>query len=301
MNILIPFSGGLDSTFLIYKTLKDENTPILTYFKVKNNTLKTRIELIHRKAIIGELKKIFEKSILERWIEDLGEQIEIEITGEVNESYALIQPPIWIYGIHSVSERKYDKIQIAYVLGDHAVSYLEDIQTLYKAYTPFVRNKINDLKPLEFPLIKYHKEEIIDELPKSLLNLTWTCENPRIVFEDEQCFVYSSCIAKRCKCTPCQHNPIASVKYGVYIKTSKELVVLDNWEFVDYVKKNDYLRNKTALQYEINTIIDSMEIKPIELKKEQICEQLSLNLDDKEDCKEDCKEVNKLPCDYEIE
>ena len=44
MNLLIPFSSGLDSTYLTWKTLKKGDNVILLYFEIQNNNIKTRIE-----------------------------------------------------------------------------------------------------------------------------------------------------------------------------------------------------------------------------------------------------------------
>ena len=271
MNILIPFSGGLDSTYLVYKTLKEGNNPILVYFEIINNLNKTRIELIHRKEIKKELEKHFRiDSILRKQIDikDLEVQTKIEISGRVNESYILVQPPIWIYGIHSVSESIYDKIQIAYVLGDCAISYLEDIQNLYKAYTPFVRNKIDNLKPLEFPLIKYAKEEIANDLPDTISKLTWSCECPVVIFEDDNYFVYSNCNSKKSSysCAACEHSPNRGKKYCIYRKKDllteeKRLIVLDEWDFIENIKQHPYLKTKNKIKEEANSLMDKMEMK----------------------------------------
>jgi len=289
MKILIPFSGGLDSTYLVYKTLNEGNIPILVYFDVKNNDLKTKIEKIHRKEII----KAFNRPI-----EDLKTQLTIEVVGRLNESYTLVQPPIWIMGIHSVSASKYDKIQMAYVLGDCAVSYLKEIKSLYKAYTPFVRNKTNILKPLEFPLIKYAKDEIMNELPSHISKLTWSCENPSLIFEDDNYFIYTNCKDnfKLITCVPCSHNPINIKNYYIYRKKENlsqvekeenKLTILSKYDFFNYIKKHNYLNKKRDVVLKANEILRQLEenqsmfssnCKPMEYN-----EQLFLNLNDHED------------------
>jgi len=65
-NVLIPFSGGLDSTYLLYKNLKKYNIVTTLYIQLLNNSYKTTIELAHRKYILEYLNKEFSEDLFSR-------------------------------------------------------------------------------------------------------------------------------------------------------------------------------------------------------------------------------------------
>jgi len=61
-KILIPFSGGLDSTYLVYKNLKEGNFVIPVYIEIIDAVQnKIIIEKQQAKKIAKKLKKRFNK------------------------------------------------------------------------------------------------------------------------------------------------------------------------------------------------------------------------------------------------
>lgn len=75
---------------------------------------------------------------------------------------------------HGISE-----IRLGYVVGDDAVSYIDDIKALFKAIRPLVDSDDLDGPELKFPLIKTKKIKIWENLPKDLRQMISVCENPR--------------------------------------------------------------------------------------------------------------------------
>jgi hypothetical protein len=65
---------------------------------------------------------------------------------------------------------------MGYVMNDDAISYIDDIKRVYNSY----KSLSDSLVPIKFPLKKFKKEMIIDELPEKYSELTITCEEPRI-------------------------------------------------------------------------------------------------------------------------
>jgi len=183
-NVLIPYSGGLDSTYLVWKNLNEGNNVTVVYYEIENNKDKVILEKIHRNKIINLLEEKFPNQLTnERYFD-----YKIYARGIVN-NYSLIQVPIWMLGGFLSVNKKFDEIQMGYVMNDDALSYLEEIKVLYKAFQPFS----NDVLPeITFPIIKKHKREMFEELPRDILTYVWSCENPK-VSDNENEVVYETC------------------------------------------------------------------------------------------------------------
>lgn len=164
------FSGGLDSTYLIWDNLRKGNEVYPFYFEIKNNRdkpilEKNRVSLLHK-----EFHKEFGESIhTPKFVLEL-------MVNDVNTRTYLHQVPIWILGLLFSQLNYLDEIQIGYVMNDDAVSYVDDIKKIYNSY-----NRISDkLTPIVFPLLKYKKDDLISQLPMKYRELTITCEEPTI-------------------------------------------------------------------------------------------------------------------------
>lgn len=192
-KVLIPFSGGLDSTYLVYKNLKEGNEVFLAHFKIANNEDKFEREFLAIKDIYSKLKERFPDSKL--WWpfrEDLnGGQITyqtVEFIGDHMISGP--QPPIWVFCLAYHEDLPYvDEVQMGYVIGDEAISYLPEINKLYRSLAPFMKKTP---PPLKFPLIKEHKWVIWGYLPDNIKKDVVFCESAT---EDR----YSPCG----DCVPC--------------------------------------------------------------------------------------------------
>jgi hypothetical protein len=201
-SVAVLFSGGLDSTYLVWKNLKEGNRVYPIYIEISNNNEKVLLE----KNRINLLFELF--------YEEFGFNINrIETILSVNVNHCCYgelmfkQMPIWIFGLLFYQER-IDEIQIGYVGNDDALSYLDDIQKIYNSYKTIYAN--NKLVPLKFPLKKAFKVEMAHELPSKYFNLIVSCENPTIINSNEKIIKYKPC----CECTACKRI-INSDYYGM--------------------------------------------------------------------------------------
>jgi hypothetical protein len=117
------------------------------------------------------------------------------------------QVPIWLFSVVFLQGMdNIDEIQIGYVSNDDAISYLDDIQNIYKSYQTISE----PMKPLAFPLTKKKKYMMANELPKQYRDLIFSCENAKIIgSKDAEIIQYEAC----CECVPCKHI-IAEDYYG---------------------------------------------------------------------------------------
>ena len=195
-RIAVLFSGGLDSTYLIWKNLKDGNQVVPIYVEIENNEVKSIIEKNRIKLLRNEFAKEFntEKTL----IRDVEFAIKVSVHANEGSLY-FKQVPIWLFSVVFLQGMdNIDEIQIGYVSNDDAISYLEDIQNIYKSYQTISE----PMKPLAFPLTKKKKRDMAHELPKQYRDLIFSCEMATIIgSKDAEIIKYEAC----CDCVPCKH------------------------------------------------------------------------------------------------
>ena len=219
-EVIVLFTGGLDSTFLIYKNLMDGNTVQPVYISLNNNERKTLLE----KKNIEELYSIFKKSEFKGSILPIKYIAEIKL--EVKHKFYLTQPIIWLFAMSFAQFSDFDEIQIGYVSGDDAISFLNDIHKIYNSFSKFC---IDKLIPLKFPLSKIGKSQIIDELPIEYAEKVFSCEDS--LSNDE--FIPCG------RCATCsKYNYLFSIQD--YYTTTNKFPKLINKEYIEELKKLKY-------------------------------------------------------------
>lgn len=222
-NVMILFSGGLDSTYLMWKNLKKGNVIQPIYLEITNNENKVLVEKQQITLIVDELKKEFDKDI------NVDFPIIFEVIG-INCNVSFSQPLIWSLSMAFAIKKNTDEIQIGYVVGDDALGSLTNIKKLFNSTKPFTYRHI----PLKFPLIKKTKHMLMDELPEQYHKLITSCENPKlekfgIKYKGSSYRFFEPC----CDCVPCEkiisHNYFGSknirkkYEYPVYKKRKQEI------------------------------------------------------------------------------
>lgn len=176
-TILVLFSGGLDSTYLVYKNLKDGNYVKPIYVELGNNREKSIIEKIQTEKLI----RIFNEEFNDR-LQDIIKPIKLVVNSGAPE-LLFKQMPLWITSIIYSDELSYvDEIHIGYVMNDDAISYLEDIRKIYYSYQGIIHKK---LPKLLFPLYKLGKDTISNRLPEKYKELTISCEFPKLALSGD--------------------------------------------------------------------------------------------------------------------
>lgn len=252
-NVGVLFSGGVDSTYLIWKNLKEGNRVYPYYIEIKNNENKTKLEKNRIELLFTEFKKEYPDLI-----SNIKYGMDIFITESNGLSY--VQMPIWLLGVLFFSDRNIDEFHIGYVCGDDMVSYVDDILKIYNSYKS-VKNY--DVK-LKFPILKTHKDIIYSELPSKYLSLTVTCENPTIIEGNGDIIDYTPC----CHCNPCKKIMSSYLHYyGNKYKDIANESTINNlrWEYPylseDNKNKLKEIVNETPSYYEKPMLIDAIQLK----------------------------------------
>lgn len=169
-SVIVLFSGGIDSTYLIWKNLQEGNIVLPMYIDIDNNKEKAKIE----KSQITKIWNILNDEYIDNLL-PINYSIKIGIDKVLNDNLRFHQVPIWILSSLFFQSEEFDEIQIGYVSEDTTLGYLEDIEKIYKSYESISPGLI----PVTFPIKKSLKEDIVNELPEDLLELVYSCEHPK--------------------------------------------------------------------------------------------------------------------------
>ncbi len=242
-KVAILWSGGLDSTFLVYDNLRRGNEVTVFYNRLNNNQEKTDLEI---KSIVKN-SKLFSEDFTNSFHSNIGEPFQdfhYLIADRVIDSYfAFKQAPLWLLSAAYIgaSHRAFKEVQIAYVMSDQAISYIEEFKRIYNSY----KLLCDDLPYAEllFPLIKTQKKSIVQDLPLKYLKNIWFCEEPLKVPESLQEEFLDKEYIPCSNCDPCKRfNTI--VDFSKFYDELKQEVVFseESWKLIfalENKEKND--------------------------------------------------------------
>jgi len=163
MKIMVLWSGGMDSTFLIWKLLREGHEVTATYIDIMNNATKTKREL---KSItkISKLFSVYSFTLLPTQ----------HVSISPGHNMYLQQTVCW--GLVLPVCEDMDELHLGYIMNDDAVSFIPEIKQMFNGYKGLIQN----LPKLKFPLLKYNKQYIWNNLPEKIRKHTTWCESPRI-------------------------------------------------------------------------------------------------------------------------
>lgn len=199
---LISFSGGLDSTALLYLRLSEGNDVDTFYVIAGQHSDKVKRELYARENILKWLRRKFKDRTIQDKIVNIEATVKFEIsdrghkTGNWPDS-TFTQPLSWLYGAQFALNGDFHRsLEMAYVAEDQMTYYGERLKNVWEMLSPICKQKY---VPLEIPFWHTTKAELLKIVPSSLLKLTWTCENPKTINNSGLVTAIRPCKA----CTPC--------------------------------------------------------------------------------------------------
>ena len=172
---LVLWSGGLDSTYLLYSKFLNGHAVDILSVSLENNDSIQKYEVV----AMERLTELFltEESLLA----EIQEHHKYKINTIPGNMY-FAQPICWFFAALCVFDStKYSSIEIAYVKGDdvwhHKHDLLEYMNTIIKIHC---REKVEVLFPLEW----HEKRQIIKDLQKTRLGIELLkniryCESPQ--------------------------------------------------------------------------------------------------------------------------
>jgi 7-cyano-7-deazaguanine synthase in queuosine biosynthesis len=178
-TVLCSFTGGLDSTTMVYGYLLAGYNVNAVYGQGFQN--KSQIDA----------EKVAIDKIINYFIKEFGNRITLSYSRQdpvTNPTILLQQVPSILYGLLGHMHQQ-EEVAIGYVLRDCAISFLKDIRNIWKSFGYL--HEANKISPLVFPLIKQIKSELKLWLPSELYEMISFCEFPDE--EGKPCGVCTSC------------------------------------------------------------------------------------------------------------
>lgn len=186
---LVLFSGGLDSTAMLWKYL--QTTPVdVLYADGGQHPLKIKKELECRKRTIDYLNRVMPYKVQT----DLRTDNNLSFAAGPGNKYS--QPMAWMVAALSVLDpTRHKSLSVGYV-GDDG-GFLRYIPNLYSVWENMqILSKVGDAVPLIFPVVDNRKVDLLGAIPTELLDSIWVCEMPKT--DDNS-------VVRACKsCTPCK-------------------------------------------------------------------------------------------------
>jgi 7-cyano-7-deazaguanine synthase in queuosine biosynthesis len=186
---LLLFSGGLDSTYLLWCLLQESPVDVL-YLNGGQCPIKMKAEELTRERILSYLTKHRPYQVQCEYTDDQP------TTFMMGNQISFSQPVPWLMGaLRKVDSKQHSKVCIAYVMNDDIMVHRHDLILAWDALNRICKTEST---PLELTLWNNKKEWFIKDMPVELSQMTWSCEMPR----------YSKRLRiKACgRCIPCQHR-----------------------------------------------------------------------------------------------
>lgn len=160
-KVLVSWTGGLDSTYLVLSLLKQDFYVNTVYSEIVGNVNQS----IREKNAINNIVQYFNN-----YNNYLGHK-EIKTYCVLNNMYFQQFPSI-LQGLLSTYD-EHDEVAIGYVMNDDIVSFIPDIIKIWNSY----KNICHDKFPkIVFPIVKKNKKHIYLNTPKEYLKFVVWCE-----------------------------------------------------------------------------------------------------------------------------
>lgn len=203
-TVLCLWSGGLDSTYMVYNLLRQGYDVDFIYVEIVNNDYK----VLRENAAIDALMKTFESMDLPGKITN---RFDTKLTVAFPSKLIFTQLFPFIYGILNFISDHHEYVSMGYVMGDDMVSFIPELKSLWKKIGNFLA--FQKLPSLEFPLIKRNKLSIYEDLPLELRqDITW-------------CETYSTEKVDNCGlCIPCKKMAMYTITHQRYSNLESKLL-----------------------------------------------------------------------------
>lgn len=176
---LVLFSGGLDSTFMLWRYLQKSAVDVL-YINGGQGDMKMHKENTARSDILNAL--LSHDPV--RTPHKVDKKLQPRNTVNFGSSTMQFkQTPAWLMGaLEVVDPSRHSCVAIGNVMGDEMWGWSENIIGAWDHLCQLS----HDVKvPLEFPLKCWSKFRILKHLPPSLYKNIWYCEMPKMVDKED--------------------------------------------------------------------------------------------------------------------
>lgn len=180
-HVLLSFSGGLDSSYLLESLVKRGIKVSTFYAELPCNINKVAAEKFARREVIEFLQTKYSV-----YIKDTNVRVGALVNGhdEAGQlpNHVFNQPLHWLYALAFVVDgRTHTEVNMAYVASDQFTFYFERLCKVWETLQPIIKHEPVKLMA---PIWYKYKEEIINEISPEILDMIWFCEIPKVEYED---------------------------------------------------------------------------------------------------------------------
>lgn len=185
---IVAFSGGLDSTYLVYLLMKEHRAIdlITADYSKQNNQSKRQNASI--KKIVSELDNLQREKKLPGSIKSVEKN---SFFPYHKGAMGLGQNVPWLTILLQNLRRIDQDVFLGYINGDSVIPYLNDTRQAW-SWMLSASAIDNTFYKLYTPLVNYKKHQILSDIPASLLKLVTWCEGAQV---EDDCGTCPSCIA----------------------------------------------------------------------------------------------------------
>jgi 7-cyano-7-deazaguanine synthase in queuosine biosynthesis len=191
-KVLIPFTGGFDSTCLICMAIEQGIKFDVFHHQLLNNQSLTELEDKARASLTEEFRKITNHNKATSFGVVNGSDVRIFTSRDA----WVVQPVLWVT-LTALIASEYDEVWLGYKGGDTALSFINDIRQMWDNAFAFRAKPTSELRKyphLKFPLMKMFRGDIIEFLYRfehryevSLVEHIVTCETGTKYCECNSC------------------------------------------------------------------------------------------------------------------
>lgn len=188
-NVIVMFSGGIDSTYLLLETLSQGHNVFPVFAKLENNYGQVKRETKSRDSLVEVIRKRMEAG---------GTFCGKPLSGHLNPLFQAMtitqgahagfqQPSMWLLAARmavcgiSVTNAIIDEVRVGYVVHDDALAFLDELRIIWNQYNRFpVNPTVYRITPkLVFPLRQRWKLDLWVNLPDWVKPHLSVCEDAR--------------------------------------------------------------------------------------------------------------------------
>ncbi len=164
---LLLFSGGADSTYVLWGLLRTSPVDVL-YVKAAQHPAKSEMELQRQAKII----EVLEKGALHGVRERIVKEVQIPL----NREHYFQQVIPWMVGaLAAFVPHRHSEVVMAYLMNDDIMINRSELLETWKYLTTLL---YGEPVKLSLPLTHVRKRQIYEALDDGLQKLIWVCELP---------------------------------------------------------------------------------------------------------------------------
>jgi len=221
---LVLLSGGVDSTYMLYKYLKDTNRALHVHHVALDRSVSNAKKIAEWRAVDNIVKYLREIRPFE------FSYSEMNMPGydgsTLHAFYAMVAATM-------VLAKGYGKVASGRLATDNTTTGWRNMHHALRVFDAAVDGRTNPPPEWVFPIDNLTKTDCIKGMPKELFALTWSCQHPKLKENGD--------IVECRKCIGCARRIEAQHRSGLFEDIPEEdLSILQEDDYTKHVEMSSY-------------------------------------------------------------